>query len=189
MADEVPVVDTSSKAASISHVELAFRRERKKERLRLAAEAQKKKDLQKARISEEKGKKQAKEKVTMRSYFLSSRNPDNSATIILSIGRPFTSLIEGSRKGDVSSTSVAFEVSNVGGRSESVSMDTIAVSVDTVVVSVNTVALSPASTLLKSNGTCTVLDSTPDTVMVSNDSSAYVCSEDNANFNEIQGMQ
>jgi hypothetical protein len=99
MADEVPVVDTSSKAASISHVELAFRRERKKERLRLAAEAQKKKDLQKARISEEKGKKQAKEKVTMRSYFLSSRNPDNSAMITLPIGRPFISLIEGSGKG------------------------------------------------------------------------------------------
>jgi hypothetical protein len=42
MVDEVLVVDTSSKAASIGHIELAFKRERKKERLRLAAKAQKK---------------------------------------------------------------------------------------------------------------------------------------------------
>jgi hypothetical protein len=35
----------------------------------------------------------------MRSYFLSSRNPDNSAMITLPIGRPFISLIEGSGKG------------------------------------------------------------------------------------------
>jgi hypothetical protein len=55
----------------------------------------------------------------------------------------------------VSGASTAFEVSHVGGRSESV--DTVAVSVDTVVVFVDTIALSPASTSLGSNGTCTVL--------------------------------
>lgn len=154
--------NSGQKSGQKAAAEALLRKQRKEIRKKKLAEAAKKKEKQQNRISEEQGKKRAKDQVTLRSFYTTSRNSENRGP--LDLHDPLKNMPpSSSRRKNVSSQPRR-------------------------VLSSSPASLD-ANTSTAEPGSCIILSSKPPipVISVSSGSPSYVCSEDDADFLAVHG--